>query len=531
MSRVHLQEAILDWKRILAPDEINVNEDDLRRVVNNCLGVQRGVLAVLYPSTLESVVKLVQIAHEYEVPLYPVSTGNNWGYGAAVPVVEGCVLVHLSRMNRIVEFDEEAGVVTLEPGVTQGDLHAYLKRRGLPYLVPVTGAGPACSLVGNALEHGYGVTPNMDHFGAVMDLQAVLPNGELYSSMINNLGGEEVGRCFKWGVGPVLDGIFSQGNFGVVTRMSIALAPMPERVEVFYLSVSSRSELELVTKRIQRVLRRVGGVMGSINLMNQRRVLSMIEPYPENAVSAGGVISDNDLLVMAKRNQISEWTSIGAIYGDKAVVKAVKGVICQELNLIAKRLTFFTEKKIDFLSGVVNGFPLLRRSNLSNILNALRQSMKLFMGEPSEVALPLAYWRSGSRGARKLNPANDGCGLIWYAPLVAMKSESVRRYVKFVERVCIKYGIEPLITLTSLSDRCWDSTVPILFDRSNAVEVQNAQQCYRELLSEGLKQGFVPYRVTVDAMNILNEGVPAVLKTIKQAIDPKNIIAPGRYGV
>jgi hypothetical protein len=54
-------------------------------------------------------------------------------------------------------------VVTLEPGVTQARLHEFLCDGKYPYLVPVTGAGPNCSIVGNAIERGYGITPWVDH--------------------------------------------------------------------------------------------------------------------------------------------------------------------------------------------------------------------------------------------------------------------------------------------------------------------------------------------------------------------------------
>src|SRR5690606_5593013 len=96
----------------------------------------------------------------------------------------------LSRMDRVVEFDAELGVVTLEPGVTQRGLRDYLEARGSGYLVPVHGGGPSCSLIGNALERGYGITPYTDHFAAVMALEAVLANGEIYRTPITTLGGE-----------------------------------------------------------------------------------------------------------------------------------------------------------------------------------------------------------------------------------------------------------------------------------------------------------------------------------------------------
>src|SRR5207253_5916875 len=140
------------------------------------------------------------------------------------PVTEGCVVLDLSGLDRILDMDGEFGLVTVEPGVTQQRLHDHLARRGHPFLVPVTGAGPHCSLIGNALERGYGITPYADHFAAVTALQAVLPDGRLYRSALSELGGTEVDRAFKWGIGPFLDGLFAQGSFGIVTQMTIALA-------------------------------------------------------------------------------------------------------------------------------------------------------------------------------------------------------------------------------------------------------------------------------------------------------------------
>jgi 4-cresol dehydrogenase (hydroxylating) len=92
--------------------------------------------------------------------------------------------------------------VTVEPGVTQQILYDYLERNRLAFLVPATGAGPHCSLVGNALERGYGITPYADHFSAVTAIEAVLPNGRIYRSALSELGGGTVDRAFKWGIGP-----------------------------------------------------------------------------------------------------------------------------------------------------------------------------------------------------------------------------------------------------------------------------------------------------------------------------------------
>jgi 4-cresol dehydrogenase (hydroxylating) flavoprotein subunit len=203
------------------------------------------ILGALLPANREQVVDVVRIAAAHRIPLYPISTGRNWGYGDARPVQDGCVIVDLSRMNQIEAVDEELSVVTLEPGVTQSDLHRHLEDRGLPFLVPTTGAGSGCSIIGNALERGYGITPLADHFQGLTWIEAVLPDGEIYRTPLTEMRAERADKAFKWGVGPYLDGLFAQGAFGIVTRAAIALAHRPDTVEAFYFRLDSDDQVEL----------------------------------------------------------------------------------------------------------------------------------------------------------------------------------------------------------------------------------------------------------------------------------------------
>lgn len=535
MNLSAFESALSEWQTILDKDSVISDRDFLQKNAANCIGISRQTPAILYPENTDNVRQIVSIALKYRMPIYPYSTGKNWGYGSANPAQDNCILVDLSRMDKVVDFDPETGLLTIEPGVTQRQLDTYLKKHKYPFLVPVTGAGPDCSLMGNALERGYGITPYADHFAAVMGLEAVLPNGEIYRSMLSGLGGDGVDKAFKWGMGPYVEGLFSQSNFGIVTQMTIALAPKPARVEAFFFSVKKDGDLEWVVEKVRQVLREVGTVTGSINLMNKHRVLSMAEAYPKDQLGSDGLIPDEVLRNMMKRNQVMEWTGIGAIYGNKKVVAAARSEIRRILSPMVKHLIFVTPGLVKFMHETAKGLPVIRNLHLVNVLGTLNKTMQLFDGEPSEIALPLSYWRSGAMpgDGTPMNPAQDGCGLIWYSPLVSMKPERVRQYVEMVKTICIKHQIEPLITLTSISDRCWDSTIPILFDRQIPEEVTRAQACYSELLETGRQYGFVPYRLGVQSMDLPNQenAVPNILRSFKQAIDPNGIIAPGRYGL
>jgi 4-cresol dehydrogenase (hydroxylating) len=489
-----------------------------------------GALHIVDSATLPDVVR---IAQTYRIPLYPISTGHNWGYGTSLPARDNCVIVDLSRLQKIVHFDPEFGVVTVEPGVTQGMLADFLESNRHEFLVPVTGAGPTCSLLANALERGYGVTPLTDHFSAVTDIEAVLPDGSLYRTALREAGGEDLARLFKWGVGPYSVGLFTQSGFGIVTKMSIMLARRPESVKVCFFSLKDDALLETAIGRVREVLSRLPGIVGAINLMNQHRVLSMTAPHPHDRVGADGVIPQEVIEELGRQYQISPWTGFGTLYGTRAVVAAAQKEIRQALSGVASRLVFLTPGGAKNLARVANNLPGLWGKRLGSTAKTLAQSLQLVAGRPNETAMPLAYWRNPKppqQGSR--DPARDGCGLIWYAPLVPMRPAAVRRYVDMVKEVTRRHGIEPLITFTTLSDKLVDSTVPIVFERHDERGARAAKACYDDLVLTGRSLGYFPYRVSIAGMSTLvglQDKATAFHAKLRANLDPHDILAPGRY--
>lgn len=496
-------------------------------------GIERRIAGALRVPAAERIPAIVRIASAHQVPLYPISTGRNWGYGSALPVQDDSVILDLSGLTAILDFDAELGVVTLEPGVTQAQLAEFLDREQHPYLVPVTGAGPQCSLIGNALERGYGVTPYTDHFAAVTDLEAVLADGSVYQTRLRETGGAELARLFKWGIGPYFPGLFTQSGLGIVTRMSIALARRPDCVQAFLFSLTREERLEPAVEKIQQVLARLPGLIGGVNLMNQRRVLAMAAPFPADRLDAQGLIPDAVLQELGRAYQIFPWTGFGTLYGTPATVRTARAEIRAHLRGIASRLLFVSPARAKLLAGLARWLPGASGQRLAASAAMLARSLELVAGRPNETALPLCYWRSGQTPpAGNLDPGRDGCGLIWYAPLLPIKPARVREYVEFVTRTASSFGVEPLITLTALSDKVFDSTVPLLFDRASAVATANAQACYEALMNGGRDRGFFPYRVGVHSMRWLADCAPdqaGLGARLKAALDPQGILAPGRY--
>ena len=531
MNSTAIASALAEWATIL--DESGVIAAGAAKFGASTTGAKRTIPAVLRPANQEQVASVLQVAQRWRVAVYPVSTGNNWGYGSANPVEDDCVILDLSRLDRISEFDAEMGVVTVEPGVTQGALREFLDRHDGNYLVPVTGAGPTCSILGNALERGYGITPITDHFAAVTKIEAILPDGTLYRTSLSELGGEEVDGLFKWGVGPYLDGLFSQGNFGVVVKMTIALAPAPETVTAFFFSTKDDAKLEALVPTVRAVLRALGGSVVAINLLNSQRMLSMMTPFPEDR-AVDGVLPADEVKSLANSHGVPAWSGVGAIYASKEVARAARRTLRRLLGPVTDRLVFINRRKVGVARSLSRVLPPRLATRVRGMADTLSGALEIMHGTPNDVALALAYWRSGTlpESGQPKNPARDGCGLIWFAPLVPIRGNDVRRYINMIERICPQYGVNPLITLTTVNDRCFDSTVPLLFDRRDADATARANECYRALYDAGQKEGFLPYRLNIDAMGTLNSGGSAfsrLASQLKAAVDPNYILAPGRY--
>src|SRR5690606_27531144 len=87
-----------------APEDLNTYRDFYSVLWDE--PEERVASAAVAPATVEEVQAVVRAANERRIPLYPISTGRNLGYGGAAPVYSGSVVLDLKRMNRILEVNE-----------------------------------------------------------------------------------------------------------------------------------------------------------------------------------------------------------------------------------------------------------------------------------------------------------------------------------------------------------------------------------------------------------------------------------------
>ncbi|MES2503920.1 MAG: FAD-binding oxidoreductase [Myxococcota bacterium] len=186
---------------------------------------------ILKPSSIHETQQIVKSAFQNRTPLYPLSSGKNWGNGTKVPWQDGCTLLDLSALNQIVDFDESIGLVTIQPGVTQRQLLQFLQEKNSNLMPAMTGSSLDSSLVGNILERGDGFGAHGERSRYANVREVILPSGSIMR--------------LDQSCGPSLGGLFFQSNLGIVTQMTLCLEQKPKFYHQAQFSSDSTNALAL----------------------------------------------------------------------------------------------------------------------------------------------------------------------------------------------------------------------------------------------------------------------------------------------
>ncbi|HQB92742.1 MAG TPA: FAD-binding oxidoreductase [Smithellaceae bacterium] len=181
---------------------------------------------VVMPETVDEVQKIVLLANDYLIPIYPRSIGVNIA-GSALPYKEGGIILDLKRMNKILEINEDTMTATIQPGVTWGQLRKEANKKKLD-IIPIGGPYQT-SPVGNHLLTNVTPYSSKYHCDRAMTLKVILPNGKILrtGSWASEHGGD-VNPYFRYAYGPDITGMFrgSLGNFGIIVEMVERLRPV-----------------------------------------------------------------------------------------------------------------------------------------------------------------------------------------------------------------------------------------------------------------------------------------------------------------
>lgn len=501
MSRDRFLSAVAEYRAVVGADNVFVDEERLvsyRKIMIPAPDAAHAAAGAVAPGSVEEVRAIVAISARHRIPLWTVSTGKNFGYGTAAPARPGQVVLDLRRMDRILDFDPVLGTVLIEPGVTYQKLADFLEANGNQYIVTGPGAGPIVGPMGQALERGRGYTPYGDQFAHICGLEVVLATGELLRTGAGGIEGSKAWQADQYGFGPVLTGLFSQSNFGVVTKMGLWLMPKPEVFKPFLVGFREHADIGRAVEIVQK-LRLRGVIQNSVVIGNTMYIVAQMVRR-EQVFKGEGAVTDEWHSAFMKDKGGFIWGVNAALYGSEARVAADWQTV---------------QEAFRDSGGIVLGDEQLGPDPIWHHMRGL-MSGKLSLQEYA-----IYNWRGGG-------------GSAWFAPVMASRGADALKTMELGKSIVRSHGFDYLGGYL-VNPRDMVQVIDVLFDRRDVEQTARAHRCFAELVSRYGAQGYGLYRTNIAFMDAAAQVYGAtqrdVNRRLKKALDPLGILAPGKSGI
>jgi 4-cresol dehydrogenase (hydroxylating) len=462
--------------------------------------------AVVQPSSVEEAREVVRIARRHRVPLWTNSMGKNNAYGGGAPRMRGSVVVSLRRMNRILEVNEELAYAVVEPGVSFFDLCAELRRRGseLWASIPDLGWG---SVVGNALDHGFGYLPEGDHAASQCGMEVVLADGSLLRTGMGAMNGNHAWHAHRRGFGPAVDSLFMQSNYGIVTKMGKWLTPQPEVYAPVAVRASREADLEALVDGLRPLL--LDGTVRNLPLLGMMMGAAAMKKPRGEWQPDGGPLTEAFYQRVMDELGTGYWNLRTALYGSEAVVDA---------QLARVREAFAAVPGVEVIARKIAG------TDVSEDTVTLHPD-RVQAGIPGLRLLDILSWWGGTGGH------------LDFSPVAPLRGADVRALTQLIRPEIERAGLDfwPGAVLTP---RSFVYVCPILFDAANESQARAAYDVYRRLVRLTAEAGYGLYRGHISFMDDIadtydfgDHAMRRLQETIKDALDPDGILAPGKQGI
>jgi 4-cresol dehydrogenase (hydroxylating) len=428
----------------------------------------------LSASSRDEVQHIVRQAASTRQPLSVISTGRNWGLGSRMPIADGTSVLELTRMARIRLFDPERGVVVVEPGVTQRQLAAAVA--DTPWMLNVTSSCADTSLVGNTMDRGDGTFRSRS--ADVLGLEVVLADG----SVITTGGYTADGVYYGQTAGPDLTPTLLQSNLGVVTAMVLSLIARPESIWLCQAVFPRDTVLPLLD-----LLAHLVGTVPGLGMPRLR---------------------DFQLAGRSASSSAGEVSVLIPVLGPETVATAVTHLLTNQLSR-------------------VDGRAVIRCVNARAV-------------PPEDPLYPRALLSQGTPTCQLVKQALgiDSCevdrdapvGLLIVLPLIPLDRDGQLQAVTTLEDLVQGYPGAVALEINVATRHTARAVVQIGFDRTSPEHTERAHA-----LRDTIWRAFAGrvYRADIDhtphALHDVHPTTARALGAIKTALDPQNIVMPGRF--
>ncbi len=209
---------------------------------------------IVRPETSEEVSDVVKIANKYKIPMVPRGGGADLVGGSAT---QGGILLDLTRMNKIIEFNKDDFYIEVECGITWGALISELHPTG--YTTGIIGPGSGFSAtIGGGLSNStagggstkYGLVPDI-----CLGVEVVLPNPEGTIIRTGSAANKYAKPFCRYGVSPDFTGLFmgDVGTMGIKTKafLRITRDPPYKKNQMFILNKEDYNKVFELSHKIR----------------------------------------------------------------------------------------------------------------------------------------------------------------------------------------------------------------------------------------------------------------------------------------
>ncbi|WP_193075986.1 FAD-binding oxidoreductase [Pseudomonas sp. FME51] len=528
-------EALRRFTQIVGKEWVFTSEEDLhlyRDAYSPYWGEEeeRVASAAVAPASTEEVQDIVRIANQYKIPIYAISTGKNLGYGGSAPNYSGSVVLDLKRMNRILEVNEKQAYCVVEPGVSYFDMYEYLQEKNIRLWIDVPDPGWG-SMLGNAIDRGAGYTAAQfrNHFDAHCGMEVVLANGEVMRTGMGALPGSETWQMYKTGFGPWVDGIFSQSNFGIVTKMGFWLMPEPDAFLKGMVHLPRYKDLIPLVDTLTHLENNKiftgypdlnSPVLGTPSLAGLHDFLAHgPEPRDEEymrLLQSGAPPQEYEPYGL--RNNLPFWSCSFTFYGPEKVIRAQWEHVQEQYRHAIKDARF---EEVEFYN-----LPLT-------------EEQKETVQYPAQFGIP--NLRTFAIGARSIwNPTPPSDGHAWFSPVIPRDGASILKINEVLGNAARELGI-PMVFALNVPVPAWERSfifiIPFMMSRDPATN-KKTREAFRKIVLIAAENGWGEYRTApafqddvMDTYSFNNHALRRFHETVKDAVDPNGILSPGRYGI
>lgn len=244
-TRTFLDEA----SEVLGPKGLTALAEDLEPWVTDWRGRYTGrALALASPKSTQEVAALVRLCARHRIPIVPQG-GNSGMAGGATPDASGeAVLLSLRRMNRIRSLDADAGQAVCDAGVILQTFHEAAEDAGMRF--PLTLGGKGSATIGGLVSTNAGGTQVLRHGtmrAQVLGVEAVLADGSVFDAL-TVLKKDNRGFDLK----QLLIG--SEGTLGIVTAATLRLLPAASARATAWVGLGSIEDARSLLRKVDRAL-------------------------------------------------------------------------------------------------------------------------------------------------------------------------------------------------------------------------------------------------------------------------------------